>query len=86
MANDCNDDCRPNILMIMVDQLSYPQPGYGTVGFADPIKDLLSFVGDIENNSYAEHFPGFCKLREHAVLLTDHTIAEAACTPTAPAS
>lgn len=81
MSSHCNDDSRPNILMIMVDQLSYPQKGYGSAGFADPIKDILSFVGDIENNPYAKHFPGFCKLREHAVVLTDHTIAEAACTP-----
>lgn len=72
---------RPNILMIMVDQLRYPRLGYGAAGFADPIKAILSFVADIENNPYAKHFPGFCKLREHAVVLTDHTIAESACIP-----
>lgn len=70
---------RPNILMIMVDQLRYPTHGPG--GFADPIKDILSFVGDIEKNPYAKHFPGFCKLRKHAVVFTDHTIAESACIP-----
>ena len=71
----------PNFLMIMVDQLRYPRLGYGNAGLADPIKTILSFVGDIENNPYAKHFPGFCKLREHAVVLTDHSIAESACVP-----
>lgn len=71
----------PNILMIMVDQLRYPRLGYGSAGLADPIKAILSFVGDIDNNPYAKHFPGFCKLREHAVVLTDHSIAESACVP-----
>lgn len=32
---------RPNFLMIMVDQLRYPQRGDGHHGFADPIKDIL---------------------------------------------
>ncbi len=74
-------DTRPNILMIMVDQLRYPRLAYGEGGFVDPVKAILSFVGDLENNPYAQHFPGFCKLREHAVVLTDHTIAESACIP-----
>ena len=73
---------RPNFLMIMVDQLRYPRLGYGSAGLVDPIKAILSFVGDIENNPYAKHFPGFCKLREHAVVLTDHSIAESACART----
>lgn len=76
-----NPSPRKNFLMIMVDQLRYPCLGYGNAGFVDPIKDILSFVGDIDNNPYAKHFPGFCKLREHAVVLTDHSIAESACTP-----
>ena len=46
-----------------------------------PYQRHPSFVRDIEHNPYAKYFPGFCKLREHAVVLTDHTIAEAACTP-----
>jgi arylsulfatase A-like enzyme len=68
-----------NFLMILVDQLRYPGEGAG--GFVDPIKAILSFVGDLENNPYARHFPGVCKLREHAVVFTDHTIAESACIP-----
>lgn len=74
-------DARPNILLIMVDQLFYPQQGYGSTGIADDIKKILSFVGSLEGNSYVQHFPGFCKLREYAVTFTDHTIAESACIP-----
>jgi arylsulfatase A-like enzyme len=74
-------DARPNILMILVDQLYYPNPGYGDAGFANDIKKILSFVGSLEGNAYAKHFPGFCKLREYATVFTDHTIAESACIP-----
>jgi arylsulfatase A-like enzyme len=81
MSNSNGSDERPNILLIMVDQLSYPQSGYGSAGFVDPIKHILSFVGNLDGNPYAKCFPGFCKLREHAVVLTDHTIAESACIP-----
>lgn len=74
---------RPNILMIMVDQLYYPQPGYGSAGFADGIKQVLSFLGDVDpvRNPWAQYFPGFCKLREYAAVFADHTIAESACIP-----
>jgi arylsulfatase A-like enzyme len=74
---------RPNILMIMVDQLRYPGGGYGQAGFADGIKQVLDFVGDIDpaNNAWAQYFPGFCKLREYGVVFADHTIAESACIP-----
>ncbi|MFZ5637116.1 MAG: sulfatase-like hydrolase/transferase [Pseudomonadota bacterium] len=74
-------DARPNILMILVDQLYYPSPGYGDAGFANGIKQVLSFVGSLEGNEYAQYFPGFCKLREYATVFTDHTIAESACIP-----
>lgn len=81
MSTPVSDKQAPNFLMIMVDQLRYPRLGYGSAGFVDRIKDILSFVGNIDDNPYAKHFPGFCKLREHAVVLTDHTIAESACIP-----
>jgi hypothetical protein len=80
-------DKRPNILLILVDQLYYPNHGYGDAGFDNDIKAILSFVGSLEGNAYAKHFPGFCKLREYATVFTDHTIAESACIPgRAPAS
>lgn len=74
---------RPNILMIMVDQLRYPNAGSDGAGFADGIEQVLDFLGDIDpkTNPWAQYFPGFCKLREHAVVFADHTIAESACIP-----
>jgi arylsulfatase A-like enzyme len=74
-------DARPNILMILVDQLYYPEKGYGDAGFANDLKNILSFVDSLEGNEYAQYFPGFCKLREYGVVFTDHTIAESACIP-----
>lgn len=72
----------PNFLVIMVDQLSYPRKNDGSNdGFLDDLKAVLSFVDPLNNNSYAKYFPGFCKLREYAVVLTNHTIAESACIP-----
>ncbi|HEX7817032.1 sulfatase-like hydrolase/transferase [Dyella sp.] len=78
-----NRKSRPNILMIMVDQLYYPGAGYGSAGFADGIKQVLNFIGDIDpaSNDWAQYYPGFCKLREYATVFTDHTIAESACIP-----
>jgi arylsulfatase A-like enzyme len=72
---------RPNILLIMVDQLRYPQAGRG--GFDPDIEQILSFMGQgtLDDNTYAKHFPGFLKLREYAKVLVDHTIAESACIP-----
>lgn len=80
-STDDGDSKRPNILMILVDQLYYPNPGYGDAGFANDLKQILSFVGSLEGNQYAQYFPGFVKLREYAVVFTDHTIAESACIP-----
>ena len=80
-AIEASRDTRPNILMIMVDQLYYPSAGYGDAGFANDIKKILSFVGSLEGNEYTQHYPGFCKLREYATVFTDHTIAESACIP-----
>lgn len=80
-ASSMPSPTRPNILMIMVDQLYYPNFGYGDAGFNNDLKTILSFLGSLEGNQYAQYFPGFCKLREHAMVFTDHTIAESACIP-----
>nr|WP_315467462.1 sulfatase-like hydrolase/transferase [uncultured Undibacterium sp.] len=78
-------DARPNILMIMVDQLCYPSSAGDRAadqgGFAPDIKSILSFVDSLEGNEFVQHYPGFCKLREYATVFTDHTIAESACIP-----
>lgn len=74
-------DARPNMLLIMVDQLYYPNTQADQGGFAQDIKNILSFVGSLEGNQFVQHYPGFCKLREYATVFTDHTIAESACIP-----
>ncbi len=72
---------RPNILLILVDQLRYPRLSYGDAGLANSMKDILPFVGDLKDNPFVKHFPGFTKLREYGVVLTNHSIAESACIP-----
>lgn len=72
---------RPNILLILVDQLQFPRFSYGDAGFHDGIKAILSFYETLADNPFKQHFPGFLKLREYATVLTNHTIAESACIP-----
>jgi arylsulfatase A-like enzyme len=77
-----SESTAPNILLLLVDQLRYPRFSYQHKGLADPIKDILSFVNELdEDNPYLKHFPGFVKLREYSTVLTNHTIAESACIP-----
>ena len=72
---------RPNILVILVDQLRYPQPAPSGTGFVPDLTQILTFLSTSEGNSYTAYFPGFAKLRKYAVSFTDHTIAESACIP-----
>ncbi len=81
MSNAETSKTRLNILLILVDQLRYPRCSYGDAGLANPMKDILSFVGDLKDSPYVKHFPGFTKLREYGVVLTNHSIAESACIP-----
>jgi len=76
-----NEKGRPNILMIMVDQLSYP--GYESGGFHEGIKKILGFkpMTPQEAEEYGAHFPGFMALRKNSVALNNHRIAAAACVP-----
>lgn len=72
-----------NVLLILVDQLRLPRFAYGDAhGLLAAIKDILGFVEGLSDDSpYAEYFPGFMALRRNAVVLREHTIAAAACTP-----
>jgi len=74
---------KPNILMIMVDQMRFPPLGNGSNhGFIDPIKHILSFKGTPhDNNEFKKFFPGFWALRENAVVMNNHRIASSACVP-----
>lgn len=74
---------RPNILLILVDQLRFPRFAYGPDGgFAPGLKDIIGFQGKADAlNPWREYFPGFQKLRHNAVVLRQHTIASSACIP-----
>lgn len=74
---------RPNILVILVDQLRFPRFAYGPDGgFAPALKNIVGFQGDdAEIAPYREYFPGLCALRRNSVVLRRHTIASSACIP-----
>ncbi|MFZ2452569.1 MAG: sulfatase-like hydrolase/transferase [Methylovulum miyakonense] len=71
---------RPNILFILVDQMRYP-PHYPDDPL-DPLYQILRFQkGDLQDNPYADLFPGFRLLRDHGVSLQNHTTSSIACVP-----
>ncbi len=74
---------RPNILVILVDQLRFPRYAYGAQGgFAQDLKDIVGFQGEPDgDNRYRPFFPGLWSLRKHSVVLRQHTIASSACIP-----
>lgn len=74
---------RPNILLILVDQLRFPRYAYGAGGgFAPDLKDIVGVQGSAHQaNSYRDYFPGLWSLRRNSVVLRRHTIAASACTP-----
>ncbi len=80
---------RPNILMIMVDQMRYPRFGYGDEhGFISPLKNIFGFRGspnddnaDNDDNAYRHLFPGLWALRDNAAVFSNHRTAAAACVP-----
>lgn len=74
---------KPNILMIMVDQMRFPCFGYGeNHGFVDPLKRILGFQDSAHDaNEFRQFFPGFSALADNAVVLKNHKTASAACVP-----
>jgi len=73
---------RPNILLITCDQYRFPRFAYGeTGGFHPQLKEVLGFQPLSPDNEFVQYFPGLMKLRKHAVVLRNHTVAASACTP-----
>jgi arylsulfatase A-like enzyme len=74
---------KPNILMILVDQMRFPRFEYGEDhGFVEPLKDILGFKAKAHDaNEFRKFFPGLSSLTNNAVVLKNHKTASAACVP-----
>lgn len=73
---------RPNILLMLVDEMRLPPVGYGpNEGEIQEIKEILGFRPLSENNNFARYFPAFMRLRRNAVVARKHYIASTACAP-----
>lgn len=77
------DQQRPNVLLMIVDELRLPPPGYGPgEGEIPQLKEILGFSSSLSSsNGLTHHFPGFTRLRQNSVILRNHYIASAACVP-----
>ncbi|MFA7483252.1 MAG: sulfatase-like hydrolase/transferase [Vulcanimicrobiota bacterium] len=76
-------DKKPNVLLMIVDELRLPPPGYGpNEGEIPQLKELLGFSKTLsESNGLVQHYPAFNRLRKNAVVMRNHYIAAAACAP-----
>ena len=75
-------DSRPNILLIMVDQMQTPPAGYGPMeGAVQDLKEVIGFMPATPGNTYSEYFPGLMRLRQNSVVLKRHYTASAASVP-----
>jgi arylsulfatase A-like enzyme len=74
---------RPNVLLMIVDELRLPPVGYGPLeGEIPQLKELLGFGPTLSaSNGLANYYRGFARLRENAVVMRTHYIAAAACAP-----
>ncbi|MDQ5987513.1 MAG: hypothetical protein CSYNP_04484 [Syntrophus sp. SKADARSKE-3] len=73
---------RPNILLLMVDQMQAPPDGYDlNEGMAQELKEILGFRELSSNNPYTRFFPGFIRLRQNAVVMRKHYTASSASVP-----
>lgn len=74
---------RPNILLVLVDQMRLPPDGYEAgQGEAEGVREILRFEKNLSsNNSYKQFFPAMMRLRKNAVVARRHYIASAACAP-----
>ena len=76
---------KPNILMIMVDQMRYPRFGFGKDhGFIEPLKRIFGFQNSVAGDQqFRDFFPGFTALTDtnNAVVFNNHKAASAACVP-----
>lgn len=74
---------RPNILLVLVDEMRQPPIGYApNEGELPAIKEILGFHSEISpGNPFTELYAGFMRMRRHSVVLRNHYTAAAACAP-----
>lgn len=74
---------RPNVLLMLVDQMRLPPDGYGpNEGEARGVREILRFEKTLSaDNPFARFFPGLLRLRRNSVALRRHYIASTACAP-----
>jgi len=78
----CTNKGRPNILVLMVDQMQTPPEGYGDNEGAIPgLKEIFGFRPLSDDNEYTRFFPGLMRLRKNAVVMRKHYTSSAACVP-----
>ena len=74
---------RPNILLVLVDQMRLPPDGYAAnQGEVAGVREILRFEKTLSaNNGFKQFFPAMMRLRQNAVVARRHYIASAACAP-----
>lgn len=74
---------RPNILLVLVDEMRQPPIGYAPdQGELPAIKEILGFHSEISpDNPFTGLYSAFMRMRRHAVVLRNHYTAAAACAP-----
>ncbi len=74
---------RPNILLVLVDEMRQPPASYGPgEGETPAVKEILRFETEIsEGNPFVDLYSGFMRLRRNSLVLRRHYTAAAACAP-----
>lgn len=74
---------RPNILLVLVDEMRTPPDGYGPdEGELPALKEILGFRPALTpGNPFERFFPAFMRLRQNSLVLRRHYTASAACAP-----
>lgn len=83
LGNNGSGGKRPNILLILVDEMRQAPLGYApNQGEAPGIKEVLAFEQQLSpNNPFSKFFPGYLRLRKNCTVLRKHYTAAAACAP-----
>ena len=77
------DGRRPNILLLLVDEMRLPPVGFSAgQGEIPDLKEIFGFANTLSaNNQLASKLPGLVRLRNNSVVLRKHYIAATACSP-----